>query len=80
MSKTLAKSPAVNSPCLSASPTIVFTVLKYLGQVDDTVSNEIALLVVLVQTCHKDGSRIFGITLVHQNVDLFAMQQEPLAR
>ena len=52
--KELAHDPRVaeHSLCLVCVLTILLAILQNLGQVDDTVANEIVLLRVLVQTCH----------------------------
>jgi len=50
--------------------TILLAVLQNLGQVNDTVANEVVLLRVLVQTGHVEREGILGFTIVHKDIDL----------
>ena len=54
----------------------MLSLLEDLGQVDNTVANEVVLLGIFVQTCHIQRLGVFGVRLVHENVDLWGSKMK----
>lgn len=50
--------------------TIVFSALQNFGQVDDTIADEVVLLVVLVHAGNVERGGVLCVALIHQDVDL----------